>query len=494
MQLLNGVDTLAVICAQWGDTGKGKFVDYFAQWADIIARGTGGANAGHTIKAGKQELTVHLVPSGIVHDKDGKINIIGSGVVVEPHTLYEELALIERTGMTYNHLMISQDAKLVLPQHLVLDRVRESSAGSGKIGTTGRGIGQAYADHVNRVGLTVNDLLNPDIFVAKLRRNLEEKVRLLHGYDREVIREIMQDPLLKDGLYYSEDCFFDIDAIVSTYMDCGVRLKAHIRDTDSFLRSEVTKKKILLEGAQGNLLSVDYGTYPYVTSSDCSISGLAKGVGLPDGAVDLTLGIHKAFYITRVGAGPFPTELGGEASAEWCATANRALEDELYPEFNVNSPTDFAKGIGIRRAGNEYGATTGRIRRTGLFDVPITRYSTQFGGKKAILTKLDVLDESEEIKICIAYQYEGPSYWLDNHLLERGDILEVAIPRPEVMRYCQPVYETLEGWMEPIGHIRSFDQLPLALRKILDFVEQKSGIVVKIISVGPDRDQTIVRD
>lgn len=490
-RFLNGVRTLGVICTQWGDTGKGKFVDYFARWADIIARGTGGANAGHTIHLGEMEHVFHLLPSGMLHDK---LNVIGTGVAVEPRTVLEELATLRQAEIHTDKLRVSLNARLVLPQHVVLDRVREAAQGDGKIGTTGRGMGPCYRDHVDRVGLVMNDLLNPDVFVRKLRRNLEEKIRLLRTYDPELVRSVMGQKILEDGIFYHPEQVLDADAIADRYLTYGVELQPFIVDTDAILRRAAGKHRILLEGAQGNLLSVDYGTYPYVTSSDCTIHGLAKGVGLSERDVDLTLGIVKAFYMTRVGEGPFPTELGGEKSADHCRTAKRETEAADYPQSSINDPDEFVRGIAIRQAGNEYGATTTRARRTGWLDLPLLRYSAEeLTGPNVILTKLDVLDGAESFRICRCYEYTGPDYVRGDHVFRAGDQLRTAVPDLEVMQHCRPCYADAEfpGWEGPIREIREFGKLPPELRQAVRFVEEQADVNVTLLSVGSDREETI---
>ncbi|MBI4065908.1 adenylosuccinate synthetase, partial [Candidatus Kaiserbacteria bacterium] len=278
-RLLNGVSTLAIVCTQWGDTGKGKFVDYFAEWADIIARGTGGANAGHTIVISGKTYVFHLIPSGILYDSAGKVNVIGNGVACDPRILIEELEVLTQEDMSFNNLSIAYNARLVLPQHILMDRLRESSRDGSRIGTTGRGIGPAYVDHYARVGLTVNDMLNVDSLRRKLERNLTEKRKLLACADPLLVRQIMDHPQLGSGAFYHSSKFFDDDAIVEQYRMYGETLRLLIRDTDQMLQDAVGKKRVLLEGAQGNLLSIDYGTYPFVTASDCSVQGLARGVG-----------------------------------------------------------------------------------------------------------------------------------------------------------------------------------------------------------------------
>lgn len=489
-RLLDGVRTLAVVCTQWGDTGKGKFVDYFADWADIVARGTGGANAGHTIRLGDREYVFHLLPSGMLHDA---LNVIGSGVAVEPRTLLKELTTLRQEGISPDKLRVSLNARLVLPQHVAMDRVRESAQGGGRIGTTGRGMGPCYRDHVDRVGLAVNDLLNPDTFIRKLRRNLEEKVRLLRTYDPELVRLVMREDFLEGGIFYHSQEVFDADAIAERYFGYAAELQEFVTDTDAILRQAVGKQRILLEGAQGNLLSVDHGTYPYVTSSDSSLQGLAKGVGLSERDVDLALGIVKAFYMTRVGEGPFPTELGGELSAVHCRTATREAEAASYPGASVNDSDDFVRGIAIRQVGNEYGATTTRARRTGWLDLPLLRYSAgQLTGPNVILSKLDVLDGAESFKICVEYEYTGPDYVRGDHVFRTGHVLRTAVPDLEVMRHCRPCYAEFPGWDGPIREIREFDKLPPELRQAVRFVERETGVNVTLLSVGSDREETIV--
>ena len=492
-KLLNGVNTLGIVCNQFGDTGKGKFVDIFASWADIIARGTGGANAGHTIKLGETEHVFHLIPSGILYDAEGKINIIGTGAAFDPLVIMEEIELLKSAGSTYKNLLISRKAHLVMPQHLLMDRIKESKS-DGKIGTTGRGIGPVYMDYYARNGLIVNDILNKEIFEKKLKKNLKDKITLLRQYDITQIEEIMKHKHLGGGKFFDAKEIFNFDAMVNAYMEYAKVLENQIADTDTFLREALGKKKILLEGAQGAGLSIDYGTYPYVTSSDCTIGGLAKGVGLTQADVDLTLGIVKAPYMTRVGEGPFPTEMGGTKSAEWCGAAGitKQTEKEKFPNATVNEVDEFVQGVGIRKAGYEYGATTGRPRRTGWLDLPFLRYTTQFSSKDLILTKLDVMDECENIKICSAYTYDGPDFNLGNKILTKGTELKVTIIDEEVMKYCKPVYKTFKGWMTSIREMREASQFPEELKTVISFIETETGCKARIVSVGPDRDETII--
>ncbi|MCX6702181.1 MAG: adenylosuccinate synthase [Candidatus Zambryskibacteria bacterium] len=493
-KLLGGKKTIAVICNQWGDTGKGKFVDFFGAWADIIARGTGGANAGHTIRLGNKEHIFHLIPSGILYDAKGKINIIGSGVAFDPAVVEHEISLLKVAKCSFKNLRISKDAHLVLPQHLLMDRVKENKAGSGKIGTTGRGIGPVYEDHYARIGLTVNDLLNPKDFEKKLLKNLQDKIVLLGQYDKQVIKQIMQHEHLGSGRFYDEKNIFNIKKIVKEYARYGKLFKNNIIDTDTFLRKALGKKKILLEGAQGNLLSIDHGTYPFVTASDCTIAGLSKGVGLRENDVEMTLGIIKAPYMTRVGGGAFPTEFGGTQSAEWCGTSGvtRKTEKEKFGNLSLDQSDEFKLGVAVRMAGFEYGATTGRPRRTGWLDLPFLRYSIQFSSKDVIFTKIDVMDSCKEIKICVAYEYTGPKYNVGNLVLNKGTRLNMAIPEKEVLKYCKPIYKTFPGWLTSIRNLRNIEELPQKLKNIISFIEKEVGVKTRIISVGPDRDETII--
>lgn len=493
---LREVSTLAVVCNQWGDSGKGKIVDVLAEWAEIVVRGNGGPNAGHTLVIDGREYILHMAPVGIIRDRDGIESIIGNGVAFDPRSLTEELAFLDRGGLPHNHLRIAYNAKLILPQHIVMDRVGESRSG-GEIGTTGRGVGPVYTDHVARRGLRVNDMLNPNVFAQKLRRNLEDKVALLRSADPEIVRQVMQHPHLLGGAFYSPTAIFDIDAIVDAYTAYGKHFRDVIMDTDVYLRSLVGKRKILLEGAQGLLLSIDHGSYPYVTSSDCSASGLANGAGLSDGDVDVVYGIAKAFYMTRVGEGPFPTEFGRQRSAAWCKTHKREDEEAAYSSASVNDPDEFTQGVAIRRVGREYGATTGRPRRTGWLDLPLLRHAAAINlgqGDGVVLSKVDVLDDCDTIRICEAYDYQGPDYSLGERTLHVGMRLDVAPPDSFVLSHCQPVYKEFSGWRTPIADARSYDALPGELRAMVDYVERRAGVHVAMISVGPEREQILVKE
>jgi len=488
--LLRDVNTLAVVCNQFGDSGKGKIVDFIAySWADIVIRGTGGGNAGHTVNDGDLTIILHTVPCGILNPD--VLNIDGPGVAVDPRGVCKELDELDSLGIEYK-FRISRNARLILPQHLVLDRMGEKKSGKGKIGTTGRGIGPCYTDHYARIGLVVNDLLNRDVLARKLQKNLRDKLVLLEAEGRETARAIMQHEHLDFGIYFDQKNIFDVDAVVEMYTEYGKRLKSFIADTDEIVRKALgSRKRILLEGAQGHGLSIDYGTYPFVTSSDCDIPGLAKGAGLKERDVDFVLGVVKCPYMTRVGEGPFPTELGGEKSAVWCDTHKKEDEDKL--EVSVNDADEFNQGIAIRKVGEEYGATTGRPRRTGWLDLPFLRNAMQVNGTNLALTKLQVFDGVSEIKICTHYIYQGNDYEDGSRTLRRGDLLQVASQDLDIISNCQPVYTTLRGWKGPTQDIKDYNKLPRNLKRLVEYVKRETGGRVRILSMGPKRTQTILR-
>lgn len=493
-KMLRGIRTVAVICLQFGDTGKGKIVDLLSEWADMIVRATGGANAGHSVWLNGLQYILHLIPSGILRDKDGKVNVVGSGVAIDPKRFCDELAFLQSKGVECNHLMLALNAKLTLPTQIVRDRVKEDAAGKAKIGTTGRAIGPTYGDHTTRDGLFVNDLLNPDILAAKVRENVAHSVRFLRSFDPEAVKKALQHQDLSNGIFYHSEKMFDVDAIVQQYLEYGRILAPFIRDTDAFIQQSFGKLNILGEGAQGTLLDLDHGTYPFVTSSNCTVEGLAKGMGLNYfQRIDLALGIFKGFYMTRVGEGPFPTELGGKASAEWCGTRGVTIETERakYPGVTVNDPDEFRQGVAMRDTGDEFGASTGRPRRIGWFDSPLARLALRWASLDVVLTKLDVLDECEEIKVCTHYEFMGPSYRYGDLTLDPGDILNVAIPIAEVLERCRPVYLPFPGWKRSIKGITSFEDLPVELKAILDFIISQTNIKPRILSVGSDRNETI---
>jgi adenylosuccinate synthase len=426
------------------------------------------------------------------YDKEGKINIIGSGVVFYPKACFDEIADLKKAGLSYNNLRIAYNAKLTLPTHPVLDRAKELSK-EGRIGTTGKGITPTYVDFVARQGLIINDLFNKDVFVKKLRRHLEEKEYLLKRYDPSDLKKILNHSHLENGIYIgSGDKIFNEEAIIDRYLEYAKELRPMVADTDSFVRKNLKEGGILLEGAQGLLLSIDFGTYPFVTSSDCSIQGLAKGAGISATNIDLSLGIIKGFYATRVGEGALVDELGNKTSDTWCnGGGSREKEEKLYAHASINDSDEFLQGIAIRRKGREFGATTGRPRRVAWLDLPLLRYSLNYASKDVVLTKLDVLNELEVIKICVAYKYHGPKYYYGGEILNSDSILREAVMDDNVLRNCSPIYKEFPGWLcELKGD--NFSDLPENLKNIVTFIQKDTGIFPRIISIGADRDETII--
>ncbi len=416
-----------IVGAQWGDEGKGKVVDLLSEDIDIVARYQGGANAGHTVVIGEKEYVLHLIPSGIFHRRVSCV--IGNGVVIDPIALMEEIATIKSFNIKIEgRLFISHNAHLIMPYHKLLDSIREQ--GANKIGTTGRGIGPAYIDKYMRTGIRVVDLLDRDVLCKKLKTNIEEKNQLL------------------SKVYGSQE--LDVDKIISEYEEFDKKIDPYVTDTTAYLNNALQKKKnILAEGAQGALLDVDHGTYPYVTSSNPTSGGACTGLGIPPTAIRNIIGIVKA-YTTRVGNGPFPTELTNETGEQ------------------------------LRKIGGEYGATTGRPRRCGWLDMVSLNYSIRVNGIREIaLTKLDVLDSFDEIKICTAYNVGSKplkSFPTDIQTLEK----------------ISPVYKTVKGWKEKISGVKKFKQLPKNAQKYIELIEKISGAKVSIVSVGARRDQTIM--
>jgi adenylosuccinate synthase len=421
---------IVVIGAQWGDEGKGKVVDILAPHFDIVARYQGGHNAGHTVRIGKRKFILRLIPSGILHNECECV--IGNGTVVNPEAFNSELQeLLEMGVICEGRLFVSSRAHLILPYHNALDRVREERLGANSVGTTMRGIGPAYEDKAARVGIRAGDLLYPDLLRDKIRGNIENA-------NRELV-SLGASPL-------------DVESTMDGFLDEALRLKPFIRDTAAFINKSVREDRaILLEGAQGTMLDLDHGTYPFVTSSSATAGGAATGLGLPPKAITGALGIAKA-YTTRVGGGPFPTE----------------LLDEM--------------GTYLQKRGNEYGAVTGRPRRTGWFDAVVVRYSVMVNGLDAIaLTKLDVLDEFEEIRICTAYNC-------------RGEVIEDIPYGASVLADCEPIYETMPGWKSATSAITNYDDLPQAAKDYVSRLEELCGAPAALISTGPERTETIIRD
>ncbi|MBU0760746.1 MAG: adenylosuccinate synthetase [Nanoarchaeota archaeon] len=456
---------IAIVCNQFGDTGKGKFSDYFAaNWADVIARGTGGNNAGHTIILNGKEKILHLLPSGIIQDSKGKINILGNGMVIDIKALCQELEELEKENLTYKNLMISKDAHIIMPWHVSQDRAKNMSQKSGGIGSTGRGIGPCYADKIARRGIKIADLFDEEVLEYK-------------------INKIKQ--------FYPEQ---EID-----FQKTLSELKPYIEKIKPFVKNTITEihklkeqgKKICLEGAQGLFLSVEHGTYPYVTSSDPSINGTASGVGLNAQDVDLTLGIIKFPFMTRVGAGPFPTELGGKSSEEYCAQGLEHDEDYEIKTYIgnankqektidlMNSEDEFTQGVGIRLAAGEYGATTKRPRRTGWTDAVLAKYARRINGPHFILTKVDSLAGAKQFGICYGHKLNGNT---TTEYDQNGKFLKQITP--ELKFY--------DGYSD-ISQVKDFDSLPEGLKQSIKDFEDFTGGKVEIISVGAGRDETIVR-
>jgi adenylosuccinate synthase len=418
-----------LVGSQWGDEGKGKIVDILSEKYKIVARYQGGANAGHTVQIGDKQYILHLIPSGIL--RDDVICVIGNGVVIDPKALLEEIDLLESHGIKISgRLFISHNAHLIMPYHKLLDVISES--GANKIGTTGRGIGPCYIDKYARKGIKIVDLLNKEILEKKIRENLSEKNNLL--------RKVYE----KDEL--------DVEEIIKDYTEFDKRIDQYIKDVPLYLNTSIAEgKSVLLEGAQGALLDVDHGTYPFVTSSNPTSGGACTGTGIPPNRIDNVIGIVKA-YTTRVGNGPFPTELHDE------------------------------DGEKLRNIGAEYGATTGRPRRCGWFDAFLVKYSCMINGiDSAAITKLDVLGNFNKIKVCTGYMLEGK-------------ILKSFPADVSQFNYLTPVYETLPGWNTEISDIRDFNNLPDATKNYLNFISKACQIKINIISVGPKRDQTIFMD
>ncbi|HUF41329.1 MAG TPA: adenylosuccinate synthase [Verrucomicrobiae bacterium] len=421
---------VAIIGAQWGDEGKGKIVDLFTEDADIVVRYQGGNNAGHTLVVDGEKTVLHLVPSGALHPN--KLCVIGNGVVVDPEILIEEIRELKAHGhlQSDEQLRISEQAHVIMPYHKAIDLARERLRGKGKIGTTGRGIGPAYEDKVARVGIRFIDLLEEDTLRDKLERNIEEK--------NFYLKAILNEKAL------------DFAAIHQSYSDYREKLKAFVTNTGVLLDREIRAgKRVLFEGAQGTLLDVDHGTYPYVTSSSTIAGGACSGSGVGPQHIQHVIGISKA-YTTRVGSGPFPTELDG-------------------PE-----------GDTLRREGAEFGATTGRSRRCGWFDAVGIRHAVRMNGMTGIaLTKLDVLTGFKKIPICTAYRYQG----------QRIDEFPASA---KVMQHAVPVYEEMDGWDDPLDHVRNFTDLPPSAQRYVRRIESIVGTEIILVSVGPGREQTIL--
>ena len=418
-----------VVGAQWGDEGKGKVIDLLSDNVDIVARYQGGANAGHTVIVDDREVVLHLIPSGIFHPN--VVCVIGNGVVLDPIALLEEIEQLKGLGVEVkSRLLVSHNAHLIMPYHKLLDSIREQ--GENKIGTTGKGIGPAYMDKFMRIGIKIVDLLDRDVLAAKLKHNIEEK--------NELLRKV----------YESEE--LNVDKIIQEYQEFDKKIDEYITDTTSYLYQAVRQgKRILAEGAQGALLDVDHGTYPFVTSSNPTSGGACTGLGIPPTAITKITGVTKA-YTTRVGHGPFPTEQDNET------------------------------GDRMRSIGQEYGATTGRPRRCGWFDAVLLRYSVMVNGFERIaISKLDVLDNFDAIQVCIGYEVNGKL--LKNFPSDVNTLSKV-----------KPIYETFKGWKAKLSDARAFADLPESARRYVDVMERFSGAKISLISVGARREQTVTKN
>jgi adenylosuccinate synthase len=418
---------VALVGLQWGDEGKGKVTDLLAENTDVVVRYQGGNNAGHTIVARGERYALHLVPTGVLYGHCTPV--IGPGVVVNPQILLEEIDALEGRGVDTSRLLVSGNAHLIMPYHLELDRVTERRLGKNRLGTTKRGIGPAYADKAARIGLRVQDLLDPKIFAAKLEVALKEKNLLL-------TRVYGRLPLERD-------------AIDSDYLAYGERLRPHITDTTAYLQDALDAgKTVMFEGAQATMLDLDHGTYPFVTSSNPIAGGACAGSGVGPKDINRIVGITKA-YCTRVGSGPFPSE------------ADPADSDILV------------------EVGGEYGTTTGRKRRCGWFDAVAARFAARLNTlTEMVVTKLDVLSSFDFIPVCVGYEYEGRRY-------------DRFPPNQTIFNKCRPVYEELPGWKEDISAARSVDDLPKEARAYLEAMEDLTATRVTWASVGPGREQTV---
>lgn len=418
-----------LVGAQWGDEGKGKVTDLIAGGFDVVCRYSGGANAGHTVVVGSKKLALHQIPSGIMY-KDA-ISVIGNGCIVDPEVVIQEINTLESEGVSCENLRISGNAHLVMPYHKDLDGAHEQKLGKNLIGTTKRGVGPTYMDKMNRIGLRVQDLLDDNTFNQKLEAAL--------AYINPILTDVYD---LKP---------YDQESLGAQYLNYAQTLRPYIIESSLYLNRVLDDgKSILFEGAQATMLDIDHGTYPFVTSSNCTAGGAVTGSGVGPTKINRIIGVAKA-YLTRVGSGPFPTE----------------LTDEM--------------GEKLRQQGAEFGVTTGRARRCGWYDAPIVKHSVRVNGLTDLaITKLDVLSCMDEIKVCVAYNCDG----------ERYD----GVPEFQArFLHAKPIYETLPGWNCDITGVRRFEDLPKQAQAYIDFLEKLAGVRISIITVGPEREQTINR-
>ena len=419
---------LAVIGAQWGDEGKGKLVDLLCEPFDVVARFQGGHNAGHTVKFADRHYSLHLIPSGILHPS--KLCILGNGMVIDPQALLDEMQKLRDLGVVIeDNLKISQSAHVILPFHAALDRAREGAAGDAKIGTTGRGIGPAYESKASRFGIRIGDLLD--------EKRLRERLAIACAEKNPILSSVYGAPV------------FELEDLIEQHLRFGEILRERITDTTVLINEAIREgRTVMFEGAQGTLLDIDHGTYPFVTSSSCVVGGISTGLGVAPKHVHEVLAVAKA-YTTRVGSGPMPTELHD------------------------------ATGEHLRKRGNEFGTTTGRPRRTGWLDLPVLRTAVMLNGiDKIALTKLDVFDDFDEISVCTSYEAGGRD-WKTFPEFASGEI--------------RPIYKTFRGWKSSIVGVPAFDELPEEARDYIRFIEQELETPVSIVSTGPRREETIIR-
>ncbi|HBY64554.1 MAG TPA: adenylosuccinate synthase [Solibacterales bacterium] len=424
------MSNVIVLGAQWGDEGKGKIVDLFSDRFDIVARYQGGHNAGHTVQIGDRKFVLKLIPSGVL--RPGVLAVIGNGVVVDPVALNEEMKSLESAGIDVSgQLRISNRAHVIFPFHRLIENISEKRKDREAIGTTSRGIGPCYEDKIGRRGIRIADLMDDDAF-------------------RALYNDVAQDKQTIAGAFHLAG-EIDFAGICEQYRELAARIRPMVCDTAILLHQAIRGgKRVLFEGAQGTMLDIDHGTYPFVTSSSAAAGGACTGTGVPPTAIDGIVGVSKA-YITRVGGGPFPSEALGSV------------------------------GDSIRNAGNEFGSVTGRPRRCGFFDVPLLRYTAAVNGfDSLIITKLDVLDHLAEIPVCTGYKL-------------KGEVIEAMPARRADMEAIEAVYETLPGWATPTKGVTRYQDLPENARRYVDFLEQRSGVEVGCVSTGPERSQTIVR-
>jgi len=418
-----------VLGAQWGDEGKGKMTDYLAEEANVVVRFQGGNNAGHTVVVGDNEYKLHLIPSGILYED--KLNVIGNGVVVDPKALFEEIDYLEGVGVkvTPEKLIVSDRAQLIMPYHKTLDILKEKARGKNDIGTTGKGIGPCYTDKFERCGIRVCDLMHEAVFTEKLKENIEMK-------NVYITKVLDGEPL-------------NFEEILKEYLEFAKKLRPFVQDTSVRVYNDIKANKVVLfEGAQGMLLDIDYGTYPYVTSSNTTAGGVASGVGIGPNMITNAVGITKA-YTTRVGKGPFPTELLDE-TGDW-----------------------------IREKGHEYGVTTGRSRRCGWLDLVIVKTAARVSGLTSLaVTKIDTLAGLEKIKVCVGYKFNDT-------------VIDYFPASLEDLAKCEPIYEEFDGWDDSVADVRSYDELPDNVKKYLARISEFTDTKISIVGVGPKRDQTM---